>query len=809
MSNPEIFGRYQLLALAGEGGMAQVHLARQIGPDGFVKPCVLKRISPELSQDPNLRRMFLEEARVSALLNHPNVVQTFDYGEVSGTPYMAMELVDGVSLAKLCRVLAEKRRWFSLAAALDLCICLVKALEYAHGLTDLSGRPLEIVHRDVSPQNTLLSRSGAVKLSDFGIARHAAREQVTVAHTAKGKPGYMAPEQAMGGAIDHRADLFSIGVVLAELISARRVLPDAGRVRGVLEIEDRVLKLCAYRKDAPPEISTLARRLVALEPDHRPASAADTLRELVELRRQVPSTQPLDDFLKRVFDAFVKHEALDAPAPPMPDEEFEKTWVQQPAATGTAVVYEGWPSEFLDAQRGPPALQYPATDDVPRLSIPKVAATPPPPQNDEIGLIPNSSSVEAMQFFGAQTSDEAKRRAPGRGAVPPIAVPQIERMFDGSSEHTKTPQDTPAPIVPGKPVAPRKPVPMVVWLGLGAFLIALFAVGVIALVGRSSEPNAVARVEYGSLLVKSDPPGATIYIDDRKIPGVTPHTIDKLPLDRPLRVRVEKTNHAVRPRFAEVRIPAGTKHTSAVFSLALGRVFEVRSTPSDAVVSLNGTRLADPTPVTLEPIALGTTATLTLELDDHLTTRALIVSKAETATVVEVMLPPAQHIDVTSEPPGATVTIDGAPLGETPAYDVLVPKTGRFTLVMTKPGYKRWRQRFRADRLAAEPIVAELAPAPLLSMKLSKEDREEAKKLDREVSLLKSQAVKIDRALEKARRQLERVEASNTIFVGDVAEAQRKVDVLSERQASSADALIEAEGRLDAFRERVLLKAGE
>ncbi|MEQ9497951.1 MAG: protein kinase [Deltaproteobacteria bacterium] len=820
MTEPEIFGRYQLLTLAGEGGMAHVHLARQLGPDGVVKPCVLKRIAPELSRDPNLRRMFLEEARVSALLNHPNVVQTFDYGEVDGTPYMAMELVDGVSLAKLCRVLAEKRRWFSLGAAVDLCICLVKALDYAHGLTDLEGRPMNVVHRDVSPQNVLLSRAGAVKLSDFGIARHEARLQVTVAHTAKGKPGYMAPEQAMGGAIDPRADLFSVGVMLAELVSARRVLSEGGDVHGVLAIQPRVAKLCGYRKDAPPEISALAQRLVALEPDARPASAAETLAQLTAIRRQLPPEQPIDEFLRKVFNAFVGQQTIDAPPPPTGDESFDKTWIQQAAATGTAIVYqEGWPSEFLDSGRSAPALRLPSSD-VPSLKLPDGASSvvsaptapagptaPPDTPEQDIALVPNSATMESMQYFGAQTSKDAQKRA-----VPPISVPQIERMFDPDAEAEPAPKSGAKPVLPGRPVSPpkpRKPIPTVVWLGVGAFVVVLLAVGVIAMVGGESAPKPAAQVVYGSILVTSQPPGATIYIDERKMPKPTPYTVERLPLDRPLRVRVEKTNHAVRPKFAEVRIPAGTKHTKAVFDLAPGRVFEVRSTPPDAVVAVNGTRLAEPTPVSLAPIALGETATITLELDEHLPTRVVIASTTETASVVDVTLPPAQRLDVTSEPPGATLKLDGEAIGETPAYDLLLPKQGRFTLTMNKHGFKRWRKRFRADRLGAEPIVAELTPLPILRMKLSREERAQAKKLDAEIARLKRQTRQIDRGLERARRLLVKVEESNTVFVGDLAEAQRRVDVLSEKQATNADALLDAEGRMEAFRERVLLRAGE
>src|SRR5687767_15566353 len=130
--------------------MAQVHLARQMGPSGYVKPCVLKRISKEHAKDEKVRRLFLEEARISALLNHRNVVQTFDFGEVDGTPFMAMELVDGVNLAQLLKLMAKADRWIALGPGAAIVRAVLDALDYAHQLEDLDGRPLKLVHRDVS-----------------------------------------------------------------------------------------------------------------------------------------------------------------------------------------------------------------------------------------------------------------------------------------------------------------------------------------------------------------------------------------------------------------------------------------------------------------------------------------------------------------------------------------------------------------------------------------------------------------------------------------------------------------------------------
>lgn len=800
--------------------MAQVHIARQVGPDGFVKPCVLKRITRQLQADKTLRRMFMEEARVSALMNHPNLVQTFDYGEIDGTPYMAMELVDGVNLAQLCRALAERRRWLPLQPIIELVTCILKALDYAHNLADLSGTPLNVIHRDVSPQNTLLSRTGAVKLADFGIARHEKREQHTLRHTAKGKPGYMAPEQAMGGGIDARADLFSVGVILTELLSARRVLPEGGKVLGVMEIENRVTKLCAYRTDSPPALTALATRLCSLEPDRRPSTAKETLSLIDAIRPSIPASKPLTAFLENVFEAYLSkiEGELSAPPPPQADSSFEKTWIaEQPAATGTAMIYEGWPQEYLDKGQAP-ALALPTK---PMPSPSDTVASPPPQieklEEDNLGLVQNSSSVEAMQFFGAQTSDDAKKRSDPSAEQqdpPPLSVPGIEKIFaETPNEDRPPPTASPAPASKpaNKPIVEeeKRQIPTVLWLALGGLAIAAFAVGIITMVGKNGGSTGPVEAERGSLLVKSDPPGATIWIDGRKLPAVTPHTAGDLPLDRPILVRVSKGDFAVTPNEARLRIPTRRKHTSATFKLVPGRRFRIISKPADAIVSIGKRRVPTPTPVLLDPVPLGETASITIERDEYLPAFVAVKSAVDTASVVEVELEPAVRIDISSTPPGAKIFLDKREIGATPAYDVLVPAKRRFRVRIEKPGFKRFRKRLRAKDIGEGPLVAELEAKPLLSLPLEPGEREEAKRLDRLVVKLRRDVAKLKRAVAAAEKKLRAVEESNTIFIGDVAKAQRRFDVLSTKLADAENELADAESNFDAFREDILLRLGQ
>jgi eukaryotic-like serine/threonine-protein kinase len=222
-------GRYQLLELLGRGGMADVYAACRSDVDGPRTRFALKLLQRKWSLDPQLRAMFESEARLTTSLSHPNLVRVYDAGEHLGVPFMVMEYVDGVSCAKILRTVATRGDRFPAAPALVICAEVLKGLMHAHGATDESGKPLGIVHRDVSPGNILISRSGRVKLADFGIARSTQIDHHTDPGQVKGKFGYMSPEQVMGhDELDARSDLFSLGVVLAEMLLGRRLFSGKG-----------------------------------------------------------------------------------------------------------------------------------------------------------------------------------------------------------------------------------------------------------------------------------------------------------------------------------------------------------------------------------------------------------------------------------------------------------------------------------------------------------------------------------------------------------------------------------------------------
>ena len=269
------------------GGMAEVYEARRPGPRGFAKRVALKRILPQLAMDQRLVRMFCAEARVHAALTHPNLVSVLDFGEASGELYLVMEYVDGVALSEVLRAVAARKRAMELGPALHIAREVAAGLAYAHQYRDDDDAPLGVVHRDVAPNNILLGRAGEVKLTDFGIVHSAWSDVRTAPGELRGKVGYVSPEQALGRGVEARSDLFSLGVVLAEMLLGGPLIPGQGELEVLKNLQSRSWEdLSPLRAQAPKGVIELLRRLLAKSPRNRPASAALVAEELDTLATQ-------------------------------------------------------------------------------------------------------------------------------------------------------------------------------------------------------------------------------------------------------------------------------------------------------------------------------------------------------------------------------------------------------------------------------------------------------------------------------------------------------------------------------------------
>jgi len=321
MSDGVPFGSYRLQRRLARGGMAEVFLARLIGVEGFERRVAIKRILPHLSESEEFRGMFLDEARLAAQLTHPNIVHIYDFGKVDDYYFIAMEYVDGVDIGRLIRRAKERPMPFELAARIFADVCA--GLHFAHNASDPMGRKLEVVHRDVTPQNVLVSYDGVVKLVDFGIAKAQFAAGRTRPGVVKGKYAYMSPEQVEGKPLDGRSDVFSAGICLYEMLTGVPLFRRDDVTASMREIRDgKPINPEKHRKDVPEELVKIMRRALQTSRDNRygSASAMQTdLEKFLKSATAMATSRELGEYIRREL-------------PPVPEEAAPATSAQ-PAGT--------------------------------------------------------------------------------------------------------------------------------------------------------------------------------------------------------------------------------------------------------------------------------------------------------------------------------------------------------------------------------------------------------------------------------------------------------------------------------------------
>jgi serine/threonine protein kinase len=331
----DVYGPYRLLDRVAVGGMAEVFKAKRSGVEGFEKIVAVKRILPHLSDNKEFVDMFVNEAKMVAGLTHPNIVQIFDLGRIDKSYYIAMEYVHGRDLRTIMRRAKEKGPRIPLELGLRIVSNVCSALEYAHRKRDDRGRPMQIVHRDVSPQNILISFEGDVKLTDFGIAKAATKASTTDRGALRGKLLYMSPEQAWGKPMDNRSDLFSLGIVLYEMVTDQKPFLPAGGSSEMSILE--LVRQChialprSVNPQIPDTLDMLLRRALDRDPSRRFQDAAEMGRGLERILHERPplATNELNRFLELLFDRNEREEAVPDDhtsgehRPPPPDPETD------------------------------------------------------------------------------------------------------------------------------------------------------------------------------------------------------------------------------------------------------------------------------------------------------------------------------------------------------------------------------------------------------------------------------------------------------------------------------------------------------
>jgi TonB family protein len=316
------FGKYKLIEKIAVGGMAEMWKAKQVGPEGFEKVVALKRILPSLSENDDFITMFIDEGKVAAQLTHPNIAQIYELGETMGGYYLAMEYIAGKDLRSIMRLARKEKKNLAVAQAVLIAMKLLSGLNYAHRKKGFNNENLNIVHRDVSPQNVLISYEGEVKLVDFGIAKAAAKNSITLTGALKGKILYMSPEQAWGQPVDRRSDIFSVGTLLYEMLTGKRVF--------IADNEMAILQKVRDWNPPPPSAvnARISSRLDAIilkamekDPDKRYQTAEEMREELdrfLQYEKPPKKLMDLGFFMRALFK-----EEIQAEMPELLDDSLE------------------------------------------------------------------------------------------------------------------------------------------------------------------------------------------------------------------------------------------------------------------------------------------------------------------------------------------------------------------------------------------------------------------------------------------------------------------------------------------------------
>jgi eukaryotic-like serine/threonine-protein kinase len=672
----ETYGDYQLLKKLATGGMAQIFLARQQGMEGFEKFLVVKRILPHLAENDDFIKMFLDEARIAARLNHPNIVQIFNLGAQDDSYFIAMEFIHGEDVRRVWKRADSKSKPIPVPLVARIIMDACGGLDYAHKKVDSQGKPLNIVHRDISPQNILVTFEGGVKVVDFGIAKAADQATVTKSGVLKGKYSYMSPEQASGQKIDRRSDIFALGVVLYELTTGTRLFKRANDIQTLNAVTECVVVPPSEVNDRlPKDFDPIVMKALAKRPEDRYQEAIlfQAALENWVLQNKFPSSSvQLAGFMQDIYAERLMQEAEEG-----------------------RILIEGLEGSKNDGSKNGEERATPIS----RAS--RVGPTASLKTSD-----PRAKQVED----DAQEATVAQRPARGGSVSAAISKPRlIDRPI---SKHDDDRGGATVTSTHSESGDRRRPL---VWLAV------LAAVAGVAI----SAWMVIANPPLAEVVVASEPSNATVRFDGRLLPNcTTPCTLPEVPAG-PYRLSLAKAGYQELktrveiPAKGRVRLPAfvlfaETKESVAAQALApldagLAEVaaaptvrFNVKTNPPGAQLWVDG-KGRGVTPASFE-VTPGTVVAVSLKLSGYRDfadsfqisdtgERTISLEKREgTAPHLTPPLPKKEFGTVRFiVKPWASVQCGALKLGDTPFADKQLP-AGQIECTFTNPDFPERKQ---------------------------------------------------------------------------------------------------------------------
>jgi serine/threonine protein kinase/TolA-binding protein len=439
------FGKYLLLEKLAVGGMAQLYRAKITGIQGFEKLIAIKTILPHLTVENELLDSFIDEAKLAALLHHQNIVQIYDFGSMEGSYFIAMEFLFGKDLRHIFNKSRERRLPMSLELGLYVISRVCSGLDYAHTLQDFQGKPLSIIHRDISPQNIFVTYEGEVKIVDFGIAKAASQSTITQFGMIKGKIAYMSPEQASGHPIDHRSDIFSTGIILYEMVTGKRMFTGADTLQILAKVSRAEFESPeAACSSLSPKICRILSKCLMKDPDQRYQSCGEMLTDIEECLFELslrPSARGLAHYTKELFhdeiatEGQIMRETLPTEAErPLPPERETKT------AAGLQAPGVAAPAPDVKASKTPGRrpLLFAAAGAVIVIAVlvaafafrGKSVSTP----AREVAVKPAQTSVRPPEGAAPEKAPPAEAKAPEKGPAPDAQAKALQDRAAGVIE---------------------------------------------------------------------------------------------------------------------------------------------------------------------------------------------------------------------------------------------------------------------------------------------------------------------------------------------------------------------------------------
>jgi len=637
---PKKFGRYVLIDKLAVGGMAEIYKAKTYGVDGFEKLLAIKRILPHCAADSDFVSMLVDEAKLTVLLSHANIVQVYDLGKVGDDYFISMEFIQGTNLRELIRRVGEEEGKIAEELAVYITSEICKGLDYAHRKTDSSGRPLNIVHRDINPQNSLISYEGEVKIVDFGIAKAAMNVSHTMAGVLKGKIAYMSPEQALGKPLDGRTDIYSTGLLLYEMLTGEKLYQGETQFEILNKIRTTRITTQELPGGIPGPLKAILAKALAFNHQRRYQTAGDLH---LELTKYLYSSYI--DFTPRQLAALVKkHFGADIKATeeegPVVDEKTRSVIIKEasmePAGITEPIVHA-------------PVME---TGYLPSPSVTTARTIKEKGRRWGLPLLLTIATLGLGYVGWSQWDVGDKVAALWKSVTGPEEIITKPEPFIDYGEIAITSEPRGAAIqIDGKDIGKETPATLK-RLPLGKdYSITLqkehyapFEKS-LALVTEETVTihGALQPLPEGVLNITSKPSGASIFLDDKDTNKKTPATIDALEIHKEYTVQLKKEGYGEWTSVVPLNSFTPFKLSARLSKLLPGPakpeipklgVLIIESTPNSATVYLNGKDTGKVTPTQLEDLKLGNFYTIKLSKSGYKSwTKSIKVDKESGKTL--------------------------------------------------------------------------------------------------------------------------------------------------------------------------------